>query len=58
MNDLNERSKVGLEKYNTTLEREDLSLKDWLIHLYEEQLDACLYTKRAILKLQHESKTQ
>lgn len=28
MEDLNDRSRVGIEKYNTTLERTDLELKD------------------------------
>ena len=52
MNDLNERSRIGVEKYNTTLEREDLSLKDWLQHAYEETLDKANYLKRAILELE------
>ena len=52
MNDLNERSRIGVEKYNTTLEREDLSLKDWLNHAYEETLDKANYLKRAILELE------
>ena len=46
MNDLNSRSRVGIEKYNTTLERTDLELKDWLQHLLEELMDATLYLKR------------
>lgn len=46
MEDLNSRSRVGIEKYNTTLERTDLELKDWLQHLLEELMDATLYLKR------------
>lgn len=46
MNDLNDRSRIGVEKYNTTLERTDLELKDWLQHLLEELMDATLYLKR------------
>ena len=53
MNDLNERSKVGLAKYNTSLERTDLNLKDWLIHAYEETLDKANYLKRAILEIEN-----
>lgn len=52
MNDLNERSRVGVEKYGVTLEREDLNLKDWLQHTYEETLDKANYLKRAILELE------
>jgi len=37
------RSKVGIEKYGQTMEREDLSALDWLQHLQEELMDATLY---------------
>jgi len=48
--DLLTRSIVGQAKYNATLDRTDLSRKEWLSHLYEELLDASNYLK----KLQHE----
>ncbi len=41
-----ERSQTGIKKYNTTLEREDLSFLDWLNHLQEELMDATLYVER------------
>ena len=41
-----QRSNVGLEKYNTTLDRTDLSTLDWLNHLQEELMDAALYVER------------
>lgn len=37
------RSNVGIEKYGTTLERDDLNVLDWLQHLQEELMDATLY---------------
>jgi hypothetical protein len=40
------RSQRGIEKYNTTLEREDLNLQEWLTHLQEELMDATLYVER------------
>jgi len=40
------RSQRGIEKYNTTLEREDLNLQEWLNHLQEELMDATLYVER------------
>jgi len=40
-----ERSKVGIEKYGQTMEREDLSALDWLQHLQEELMDATLYVE-------------
>tara|TARA_B110000858_G_C17571584_1_gene367122 strand:+ start:296 stop:562 length:267 start_codon:yes stop_codon:yes gene_type:complete len=41
-----ERSQTGIKKYNTTLEREDLNLFDWLTHLQEELMDATLYVEK------------
>lgn len=41
-----ERSQAGIEKYGTTLMRDDLKLTDWLTHLQEELLDATLYLER------------
>ena len=42
----NERSQVGITKYNTTLERTDLSTLEWLTHAQEEAMDFCLYLER------------
>ena len=50
--DLLQRSQVGINKYNTTLERTDLNLKDWLQHSYEECLDMANYLKRCIIELE------
>ena len=41
-----QRSQTGIKKYNTTLEREDLNLQEWLNHLQEELMDATLYVER------------
>lgn len=49
--DLLQRSQVGIKKYGVTLERTDLSLRDWLQHAYEETLDQANYLKRAIMEL-------
>jgi hypothetical protein len=49
--DLLLRSQVGFVKYGVTLERPDLSLRDWLQHAYEETLDQANYLKCAILKI-------
>lgn len=53
--DLRERSEIGIEKYNTTLDRTDIDLKGWLQHAYEETLDKALYLKRAIRELNEET---
>jgi hypothetical protein len=44
--DLLDRSEVGIKKYNTTLDREDLNAGDWITHAYQELLDGALYLKR------------
>lgn len=41
-----ERSEAGIEKYGTTLMRDDLNLTDWLNHLQEELMDATLYIEK------------
>jgi hypothetical protein len=53
-----QRSQIGIEKYNTTLEREDLDLQDWLNHLQEELMDATLYIERLKAELKDRLDTQ
>ena len=48
------RSERGLEKYGTTLDRDDLTHLEWLQHLQEEMMDATLY----IEKLKDEEKNK
>lgn len=40
------RSERGIDKYEVTLDRTDLSTLEWLIHLQEELMDATLYIER------------
>lgn len=47
--DLLKRSERGISKYGVTLERKDISRKEWLIHAYEECLDMANYLKRCIV---------
>lgn len=54
--DLLERSKRGVQKYGITLDKENLPLKQWLLHQYEELLDAALYCKKAIIELEKDDK--
>lgn len=49
--DLLARSERGQDKYGVTLDRDDLSLRDWLQHAYEETLDTANYLKAAILRI-------
>lgn len=48
-----QRSSVGMEKYGTTLDRQDLSTLEWLKHLQEELMDATLYIEK--LKQEYEN---
>ena len=41
-----QRSKVGIKKYNKTMDRNDLSPLEWLQHLQEELMDATLYLEK------------
>lgn len=50
-NDLLRRSELGINKYGKTLDRTDLSLRHWLQHAYEENLDLCNYLKKCIVEL-------
>jgi len=44
--DLRVREERGLETYGTTMDRKDLTQKEWLQHAYEEALDLALYLKK------------
>jgi len=50
-NDLKERSERGIKKYGVTLDRNDLSQRDWLQHAYEEALDLANYLKKLLMEI-------
>ena len=41
-----ERSAAGLKKYGVTLDRQDLTIYDWINHAQEEAMDFTLYLER------------
>jgi hypothetical protein len=41
-----DRSRVGKNKYNTDLDRSDLSLSEWIQHTIEEHMDGILYLQK------------
>ena len=43
---IQQRAKVGLNKYGVTMEREDLTHDEWLEHLQHELMDAIVYIQR------------
>jgi hypothetical protein len=46
INKFKQRSEVGIKKYNTTLDREDLTKQDWINHAQEEAMDLILYLEK------------
>jgi len=54
--DLLRRSQIGIAKYGVSLERNDLTLRDWLQHAYEECLDQANYLKRSMLEIDEKQK--
>jgi hypothetical protein len=41
-----DRATFGKNKYGKTLDRQDLSLEDWINHCLEEHMDAILYLQK------------
>ena len=50
INKYKKRSQTGINKYGTTMDREDLSVLDWLRHAQEEAQDLTLYLEKLIVK--------
>lgn len=50
--DIADRQTKGVKKYGTTVGQNPLNLAQWLQHMYEELLDAAVYAKRAMERLQ------
>jgi len=50
-----DRATIGKAKYETDLDRNDLSLEDWLEHSIQEKMDDILYMQKT-LKVVREAK--
>ena len=48
--DLISREKMGRAKYGTTVDKANLSEREWMQHAYEEALDFAIYLKRMMSK--------
>jgi len=46
--DILRRQQLGLAKYGTTVAKNPLTLREWLVHSYQEKLDDVIYMRRAI----------
>lgn len=53
------RSQRGIQKYGITLDKNELSNREWLQHLQEELMDAALYVEKikSIIDEQESRKT-
>ena len=49
--DIARRQALGKNKYGTTVAENQLSLRCWLVHAFEEALDQAIYLKRAIAEI-------
>lgn len=56
--DIARRQALGVAKYGTTVANNPLELKQWLVHQYEELLDAAVYLKRAIAEIDKNATVQ
>ena len=43
-----QRAEKGKSKYGVTMEREDLSITQWIVHLQEELLDGANYAEKLL----------
>jgi hypothetical protein len=50
ISDLISREKMGRAKYGTTVDKANLSEREWMQHAYEEALDFAIYLKRMMSK--------
>lgn len=46
------RKNTGFKKYGVTMDRTDIDLKGWLIHLQEELQDATIYVEKLIQEVE------
>ena len=54
---LRARAALGKQKYDTTMDRTDLTYSAWLVHTQQELLDACVYIEK-LIQLEHLKRTK
>jgi len=45
------RAEVGYNKYNATMDRDDLTTDEWINHAMEEMMDMLLYMEKLRIEL-------
>jgi hypothetical protein len=51
-----ERAEIGFAKYGNTMDRNDLTTDEWLVHAQEELMDMLLYMEKLRVELKKKSK--
>ena len=46
-----DRAEVGYNKYNATMDRDDLTTDEWINHAMEEMMDMLLYMEKLRVEL-------
>ncbi len=54
--DIAERQALGMNKYGVSVESNPLDLRQWLWHAYEETLDKAVYLRRAIERIDSDTR--
>lgn len=49
------RAELGMKKYGTNLDRNDLKVLDWIKHVQEEMMDAVLYLEKLTQEIKKEN---
>jgi hypothetical protein len=49
------RAEVGFNKYNATMDRDDLTTDEWITHAMEEMMDMLLYMEKLRVELRKKS---
>jgi len=48
------RAEVGYAKYGNTMDRDDLTIEEWITHAQEELMDMLLYMEKLKVELKKE----
>jgi hypothetical protein len=56
MKRMSDRSKEGIEKYGTTMMRNDVTTTEWIDHAIEELLDGAIYLERLKYNLEKDER--
>lgn len=53
--DIARRQALGLNKYGVSVADNQLSLREWLQHAYEESMDLSIYLRRCMAEIDRQS---